>query len=287
MLETAPLPRRAHHLTGRRRLAPVLPRLRGGAARCVGRAARRGGRAPPPAPLGAATRRRADHRGHPPVRRALRLRALRGSDRRAAVPGRGRFSASRLPPVRRRWEGVYAQCIDGGVCLRQEIAAGCLAGHRSWWSRDDLRPGDRGGHAHGGRGVVMIGPFALACLDMAGTTVRDDGAVDAAFTAALADRRHQRRERPLRRGRSCSCATPWAGRRPTCSPRCSSPTQAATATAAFARSLRVSRRGGRGGRDPRRARRLAGAAGPRGGRVSDDRVRTIDKGRVARRPRLA
>jgi phosphonatase-like hydrolase len=32
----------------------------------------------------------------------------------------------------------------------------------------------------------MIGPFALACLDMAGTTVRDDGAVEGAFTAALA-----------------------------------------------------------------------------------------------------
>jgi phosphonatase-like hydrolase len=32
----------------------------------------------------------------------------------------------------------------------------------------------------------MIGCFALACLDMAGTTVRDDGAVEAAFTTALA-----------------------------------------------------------------------------------------------------
>ncbi len=32
----------------------------------------------------------------------------------------------------------------------------------------------------------MIGPFALVCLDMAGTTVRDDGAVDAAFASALA-----------------------------------------------------------------------------------------------------
>ena len=31
----------------------------------------------------------------------------------------------------------------------------------------------------------MIGPFALACLDMAGTTVRDDGLVDQAFTLAL------------------------------------------------------------------------------------------------------
>jgi phosphonatase-like hydrolase len=32
----------------------------------------------------------------------------------------------------------------------------------------------------------MIGRFALACLDMAGTTVRDDGAVESAFTTALA-----------------------------------------------------------------------------------------------------
>jgi phosphonatase-like hydrolase len=31
----------------------------------------------------------------------------------------------------------------------------------------------------------VIGPFSLACLDMAGTTVRDDGAVEAAFTTAL------------------------------------------------------------------------------------------------------
>ena len=32
----------------------------------------------------------------------------------------------------------------------------------------------------------MIGPFALVVLDMAGTTVRDDGAVDEAFVVALA-----------------------------------------------------------------------------------------------------
>ncbi len=31
----------------------------------------------------------------------------------------------------------------------------------------------------------MIGPFALVVFDMAGTTVRDDGAVDDAFAAAL------------------------------------------------------------------------------------------------------
>jgi phosphoglycolate phosphatase len=33
----------------------------------------------------------------------------------------------------------------------------------------------------------MIGPFALAVLDMAGTTVRDDGAVNEAFTVALTE----------------------------------------------------------------------------------------------------
>jgi phosphonatase-like hydrolase len=31
----------------------------------------------------------------------------------------------------------------------------------------------------------VIGPYALACLDMAGTTVRDDGAVETAFDDAL------------------------------------------------------------------------------------------------------
>ena len=33
---------------------------------------------------------------------------------------------TRLPPVRRRWEGVYAQCIDGAVCLREEIEPGVI-----------------------------------------------------------------------------------------------------------------------------------------------------------------
>jgi FAD dependent oxidoreductase TIGR03364 len=36
----------------------------------------------------------------------------------------GRILGSGLPPVRRRWEGVYAQCIDGDVCLREEIRPG-------------------------------------------------------------------------------------------------------------------------------------------------------------------
>jgi len=29
-----------------------------------------------------------------------------------------------LPPVRRRWEGVYAQCTDGAVCLREQVRPG-------------------------------------------------------------------------------------------------------------------------------------------------------------------
>jgi FAD dependent oxidoreductase TIGR03364 len=36
--------------------------------------------------------------------------------------GRARRILGRaLPPVRRRWEGVYAQCLDGRVCLREEV----------------------------------------------------------------------------------------------------------------------------------------------------------------------
>jgi glycine/D-amino acid oxidase-like deaminating enzyme len=27
-----------------------------------------------------------------------------------------------LPPVARRWEGVYAQCTDGSVCAREELS---------------------------------------------------------------------------------------------------------------------------------------------------------------------
>jgi len=33
-----------------------------------------------------------------------------------------RILGAGLPPVRRRWAGVYVQCRDGGVCAREEIA---------------------------------------------------------------------------------------------------------------------------------------------------------------------
>jgi FAD dependent oxidoreductase TIGR03364 len=35
-----------------------------------------------------------------------------------------RILGAELPPVQRRWEGVYAQCIDGEVCLREEVQPG-------------------------------------------------------------------------------------------------------------------------------------------------------------------
>jgi FAD dependent oxidoreductase TIGR03364 len=35
-----------------------------------------------------------------------------------------RILGAELPPVQRRWEGVYAQCVDGDVCLREEMEPG-------------------------------------------------------------------------------------------------------------------------------------------------------------------
>ena len=46
-----------------------------------------------------------------------------------------RILGADLPPVRRRWEGVYSQCTDGRVCLRAEIDEGV------WWVTG---PGGRG-----------------------------------------------------------------------------------------------------------------------------------------------
>ena len=56
-----------------------------------------------------------------------------------------------LPPVRRRWEGVYAQCADGGVCLREEI-----------------RPGVFLVTGPGGRGMTCAPAIAADTLTMAG-----------------------------------------------------------------------------------------------------------------------
>ena len=171
----------------------------------------------------------------------------------------------------------------GSACARDRT--GRLAGHRSRWSRHDLRPGDRGGHVDGGRGLVVIGPFALACLDMAGTTVRDDGAVDAAFTAALetvgiseGSDRYAEAIEFVRDTMGWSKADVFAS--------LLEPEEAVTATAAFARSYEFLVAGG-ATEIPGVLGCPAGVAGPRGGRVLDHRVRAIDEGRVARRPRMA
>jgi FAD dependent oxidoreductase TIGR03364 len=36
----------------------------------------------------------------------------------------GRILGATLPPVSRRWEGVYSQCLDGRVCARAEVRPG-------------------------------------------------------------------------------------------------------------------------------------------------------------------
>ena len=96
-------------------------------------------------------------------------------DPRCGHPAGAAPLGGRVRPVHRR-RGVPARGDPPGR----------VAGHRTGRTRHDLCTGDRGGHARSGRGGRMIGPYALACLDMAGTTVRDDGAVEAAFATALA-----------------------------------------------------------------------------------------------------
>lgn len=63
----------------------------------------------------------------------------------------GRILGDELPPVSRRWEGVYAECRDGAVCLREEID------DRVW-----LVTGP------GGRGMTCSPAIARDTLDAAG-----------------------------------------------------------------------------------------------------------------------
>ena len=65
-----------------------------------------------------------------------------------------RILGAPLPPVRRRWEGVYAQRRDGGVCLLEEIEA-----------RVVLVSGP------GGRGMTCAPAIAADTLEAAGVAV--------------------------------------------------------------------------------------------------------------------
>ena len=85
-----------------------------------------------------------------------------------------------LPRIQRRWACVYS-----------EVGAGPALYHRS-----EPEPGIVLLTAPGGRGMTCSPAIAeetfsmtaitVACLDMAGTTVPDDGTVIDAFTSAIA-----------------------------------------------------------------------------------------------------
>jgi glycine/D-amino acid oxidase-like deaminating enzyme len=65
-----------------------------------------------------------------------------------------------LPPVRRRWEGVYAECRDGRLCLREEIRAGVV-----------LVTGP------GGRGMTCAPAIAADTLSAVGIRTQTTGAI--------------------------------------------------------------------------------------------------------------
>ena len=85
--------------------------------------------------------------------------------------------------ARERWAQISAEVP--GVGFRPHgsltLAAG-RPGHRARRARHDLLAG------HSGGDIRMSAPITIACLDMAGTTVRDDGIVMAAFASAIAGR---------------------------------------------------------------------------------------------------
>ena len=117
--------RRTHHVAGRRRQPALLPGLRGGAPRRVGNR-----RAPWPREhhLQLLLVQRPDggltigdtHAYGEPFDFALAEEPTEELLARAA-----RILGADLPPVRRRWEGVYSQCTDGRVCLREQIDEAC------------------------------------------------------------------------------------------------------------------------------------------------------------------
>ncbi len=115
--------RAPHHVDGRRRLAALLPRLRRARPGRPAAPGAGGGRAPHAAAHLPARRRRAHRRRHPRLRRAVRLRHHRGArthhlqERAESILGRP------LPPVVRRWTGVYSQCLDESICHRRQVAA--------------------------------------------------------------------------------------------------------------------------------------------------------------------
>ncbi len=105
---------------------------------------------------------------------------------------------SPLPPVRRRWTGVYSQATGADICLRGQVAPGvelvtgpggkgmtlAPAIAEQTFARRDWHP-EPLGELDFRKGAAVTARISVACLDMAGTTVTDEGSVLAAFRAAM------------------------------------------------------------------------------------------------------
>ena len=178
------------HVGRRRRLAALLPGLRRAVARPARAADRRWPRRAARSCCScSALDGGADHRGHPRLRRAVRLRRGRGAPTTTCWPAPRRCSAARC-----------RGCSGGGPASTARWPARPTLYHRSV-----VAPGVVLVTGPGGRGMTCSPAIAeetflmsqhrisVACLDMAGTTVSDDGTVMAAFAAAIASSEPARR----------------------------------------------------------------------------------------------
>ena len=128
-----------------------------------------------------------DHRRHPRIRRAVRVRPGLRRLRSPPQPGRGtarRPDPAHPAPLGRGLQRGHPACRGpagrrSGAVPQIRARARRRAGHRARRAGHDLRPGHSGGD-------VPMTRITVACLDMAGTTVRDDGTVLDAFTSAIA-----------------------------------------------------------------------------------------------------
>ena len=85
----------------------------------------------------------------------------------------------KLPPIVRRWAGRLLPVHPGRDRRPANRRRQRHPRHRTGWSRHDDGARDRRDDLPGGRTVSGI---QLVVLDMAGTTVADDGLVEQAFT---------------------------------------------------------------------------------------------------------
>ena len=243
-----------------------------------------GGGAPHAAAAGAAARRRPHRRRHPRLRRALRLRPERGPDKRADGAGGPDPRRGPLPPVRRRWEGVYAQrARRRGVPARGDRRAR-RPGHRSRRAWHDLCSG----HRRRTRSRRRVSPF------------RRDRPVRAGLPRyGRHDRARRRRGRGRVRGRPPRRRGSFPARRAAAEASAMvratmgwskadvfaallHPEEAARATAEFARAYEASSPPAAPSRSPARSACCVSSA-PGASGLSHYRLRAVDPRRPARR----